>query len=64
MYKSSTTGSIWVPIKVFSWGWAASATKNGSTWSLDAGSSNPGPTGTEPTGYPTWTTWADPDIWE
>ena len=63
MFKSITSGSIYVPIKVTSWGWKGTATKNGTTWTL-SDVTNPTPSTSDTSSYPTWDESIDPNDWQ
>lgn len=57
---SGTTGNkIWVPLRQVSWVWQASATFNGSAWTIASHSDPTNLSDADSTAHPQWTTNAD-----
>ena len=60
MYKPPSPGSIWVTLRVLTWGWSAGATKGADgIWTVDKGASAPAPEpGIDRAELPQWNNYA------
>jgi hypothetical protein len=61
MFKPSSTGSIYVPLRKVDWSWSGTATRSGSQWTLTNSSNTQNPASADSTTHPTWTTNANVD---
>ena len=54
MFKANLQSSLWVPIKVFNWGWEGYTQYSNGSWGNPQDAKVPTLVPSDPTGFPVW----------